>query len=143
MMNPWATTTDLQDRSFRTLTSDEVRVGEFLLDDAQSLILQVVPDAAEAGPDDQTLFALLVQIQCAMVLRVVNNPTGVRSRSKGIDDFTETETIDSSRSAGELYLTDAEQGRLSAATGDLTGAFTIGSTPKPVEPDWWDEWGSW
>jgi hypothetical protein len=48
--------------------------------------------------------ATAVAVCCAMVLRVLLNPEG--KRSEAIDDYSYT--IDSSRSTGELYMTDNE-----------------------------------
>ena len=143
-MTQYATVTDLQARSFRTLSDQEVVAGGKLLDDALVLIQAAVPSAADRADTDPVFRALVVQIECAMVLRVVNNPTGVRSRSKGVDDFAESETIDSSRSTGELYVSDAEIARLSDGAGDPSGAFTIGQPPRfAYHPSWWvapDRW---
>jgi len=143
-MTQYAFPGDLQARSFRTLTEQELATGATLLDDALSLIVAAVPSVVDRAASDSVFRGLLVQIECAMVLRVVNNPEGVRSRSKGIDDFTESETIDASRSTGELYLSDAELLRLSGGSGSASGAFTIGPRGSREPAGWWvtpDRWG--
>jgi hypothetical protein len=57
------------------------------------------------------------------VIRVIRNPEGLRTVTTGIDDGTETRTVDSSLSSGALFLTSDEWDLiLPTVSGD---AFTI------------------
>jgi hypothetical protein len=107
-----ATTADLADRLGRDLTATEARQAVPLLDDATAIILDRFPQYLEAPTQASTA------VCSAMVLRVLRNPDG--KRSEQIDDYSYT--IDSARSAGELYLTAAE---LDTLRPIRTAAFSI------------------
>lgn len=107
-----ATLTDLADRLGRDLTATEERRATAWLADATALILKEYPQYATAPTD------VSKKVCCAMVLRVLNNPDGKRQES--IDDYSYT--IDSSRSRGEVYLSDDEVEELRPP---LKGAFNI------------------
>lgn len=135
--NP-ATASDLQARSLRTLSAEELSVGEVLLGDAWNILLARVPSVAtrlDVLPLDTAFKALVVQVECAMVLRVLANPDG-KLEERG-DDYSYR--IDSARSTGALYLSDAELDLLGVGDGLASDAFTIkpsGWTETPVEAGW-------
>lgn len=137
-----AMSTDLQNRSLRTLTAQEISVGSILLGDAWTILMTRVSGLdtrVEAIPTDVKLKALVVQIQCAMVLRVLNNPDGKLSETS--DDYTYR--LDAAVSTGALYASDAEVGLLAAGDSVSDGAFTIkpyGTTA--AQPDTWYTVGS-
>lgn len=97
-----ATLTDLSDRLGRDLTAVETRQATALLEDASGIILGRFPQYATTPTANATA------VCAAMVLRVLRNPDG--HRQEAIDDYSYT--VDSSRSAGELYLTDHEAATL-------------------------------
>lgn len=97
-----ATLADLEDRLGRDLTDEETRRATAWLEDATALILNRFPQY-ESAPT-----AISKKVCCAMVLRVLNNPDGKRQES--IDDYSYT--IDSSRSRGEVYLSQDEEDEL-------------------------------
>lgn len=140
MTNP-ATSADLVARSLRTLTDQEKTVGTTLLEDAWNIIVSRVPSAETRLSDsgfDQRFSALVVQIECAMVLRVLNNPDGKRSES--IDDYQYQ--LDQAVSTGALYLSDAEYDLLTSRDATSDTAFTIKPSGWQKEgywaaPDWW------
>ncbi|MFD5916179.1 hypothetical protein ACFVYP_07035 [Kitasatospora sp. NPDC058201] len=107
-----ATLADLADRLGRDLTTAETRQATAWLDDATALILDRFPQYATAPTPASTA------VCCAMVLRVLRNPDG--KRSEQIDDYSYT--VDSARSAGELYLTEHE---IETLTPVRTSAFSI------------------
>lgn len=107
-----ATLADLADRLGRDLTDSETRRATAWLDDASALIISRFPQY-ETAPT-----AVSKKVVCAMVLRVLTNPDGKRQES--IDDYSYT--VDSSRSTGEVYLSDDEVAELRARPG---GAFSI------------------
>lgn len=137
MTNP-ATSFDLQARSFRTLADGEVAIGGQLLEDAYTLIVSRVPSSV-ARLSDATFRALVIQIQCAMVLRVLKNPDGKLEET--IDDYRWRR--DSAVSSGDLYLSDAEADLLGAGDGQSEGAWSINIRSHRrvgwwVRPDMWE-----
>lgn len=135
--NP-ATSADLQNRSLRTLTASELSVGTTLLGDAWNILLTALPSLAarlDAVPTDTVFRALVIQVECAMVLRVLSNPDG-KLEEQG-DDYRYR--LDAARSTGALYLSDAELALLGSNDGQSDGAWTI----KPagfVDRDWESTW---
>lgn len=126
--NP-ATPTDLQARSLRTLTSEELAVGAVLLDDAWTILITRVPSiVTRLDAVNPALEALVVQIECAMVLRVLTNPDG--KLEERADDYSYR--LDAARSTGALYISDEELDLLGVGDGTAGDAFTIkpaGLTP--------------
>lgn len=130
MANP-ARVTDLESR-WRPLTAAERDVAAVLLEDAWQILLarvallqsrlEVVAPATAPELDE----ALVVAVECAMVLRVLRNPDGKRQES--IDDYSWTR--DNAVSAGLLYATDEELDML-APSGAITRAFTITAYGTP------------
>ena len=133
-----ATIMDLTERSFRPLTEPEEKVGEILLEDAWGLILTSRPSAAERVADP-TFRALVVQIQCAMVLRVIRNPDGFLSEQ--IDDYQYRR--DAAVSDGSLYVSAAELALLGAGDGGSDGAWTINTRPIGRGPGYWASTDMW
>lgn len=107
-----ATLADLADHLGRDLTAAEQRQGSALLDYASSIILDRFPEYATAPTAAST------GVCAAMVARVIRNPNGLRSEQ--IDDYSYT--IDTARSAGEVYLTENE---IETLTPIRTSAFSI------------------
>jgi hypothetical protein len=129
--NP-ASVTDLVARSLRPLTQIEQDTADQLLEDAWNIIvtrLSSVDDRMSGNPS-VPFRSLVIQIQCAMVLRVMNNPDGKLEETS--DDYTYR--LDQAVSTGALYLSDAEMSLLGSSGGSET-AFTIkpaGSAPDQV-----------
>lgn len=125
MVNP-ATYSDLEAR-WRPLSAEEQSVANALLEDAwQILLARVTALSARLGvvaPATSPALdpALVVAVECAMVLRVLRNPDGKRQES--IDDYSWTR--DNSVSAGTLYVSDEELALLSPATPGLGSAFVV------------------
>lgn len=132
--NP-ATGADLQARSFRSLSSEEVAVGVTLLGDAWAIVLSAKPSVADRldkTPSDLVFKSLVVQTLCAMVLRVLSNPDGKLEERQ--DDYQYR--LDSAVSSGALYLSDAELARLSEGDDGADGAWTIGTSFAHVGRRW-------
>jgi hypothetical protein len=105
-MADFATVEDLRGRLLgRDLTADEEAKAPQYLADASAIMRGRFPSLDTNTPETA------VGVCCAMVLRVFQNPDGKRIES--IDDYSYT--IDSARSAGELYLSDAEAAQLRPA----------------------------
>lgn len=141
--NP-ATSADLQARSFRQLSTNEVAVGATLLGDAWAIMLSAKPsveDRLDKTPPDLVFKSLVVQTLCAMVLRVLSNPEGKLEERQ--DDYQYR--LDSAVSSGALYLSDAELARLSEGDDGADGAWTIGPSfatkqKRWTGPDSWEPW---
>jgi hypothetical protein len=118
-MTDLATQADLADRLGRDLTAIEARKSGALLRDATAIILDRFPQYGTAPTDTSTA------VCCAMVLRVLLNPIGLRSET--VDDYSYT--IDTARSAGELYMTENE---IDTLTPIRTSAFSIVPLAPPV-----------
>lgn len=118
-----ASVNDLVNRSLRPLTDAEQLVGEVLLEDAFNIIVSARPSVGtrlDGTPADPFL-RLVIQVQCAMVLRVLNNPEGLLE--EGEDTYRYRR--DAAVSTGALYLADGELSRLSAGDDASDTAFTI------------------
>lgn len=133
-----ANITDLTARSFRPLTEPEIQVGTTLLEDAWSLILTNRPNA-EDRLTEPAYVALVIQIQCAMVLRVIRNPDGFLSEQ--IDDYQYRR--DAAVSDGSLYISDAELALLGSGDGASDGAWTINTFPIGRGPGYWASTDVW
>lgn len=119
--NP-ASATDLSNRSLRTLSTVEQSVGTTLLGDAWTIITTTLPGlSTRLDTDTGSLSDLVVQVECAMVLRVLNNPEGKLQET--LDDYSYR--LDAARSTGSLYLSDFERSLLVDGGGPSEGAFTI------------------
>lgn len=127
-----ATGKDLTDRSLRPLTTAEVDVGKILLGDAWSMIIAQRPHVAERVYTDPTFRALIIQIQCSMVLRVLRNPDG--KLEEQIDDYRWRR--DSAISSGALYITDAELALVGNGSAGSDGAWTINTRPRRERGFW-------
>ena len=119
-----AISSDLQNRSLRPLSDSEAAVGVVMLEDAWGILTARIGNLAArviSTPADAALEGLVVQIQVAMVLRVLNNPYGMMT--EGADDSSMRR--DSAVSTGALYVSDSEADLLSAGDSVSEGAFTI------------------
>lgn len=134
-----ATATDLSNRSLRTLTPQQLAVGTVLLGDAWSVITAKLPSADARATADAAFRALVVQVQCAMVLRVLNNPDGKFEESS--DDYSYRR--DQAVSTGMLYLSDAEESLLGAGDGVSDGAFTIKPAGFARGNGYWSDTTTW
>lgn len=73
--------------------------------------------------------ATLKRVVAAAVKRVLDNPRGLRQMSVSIDDYTRSETIDSTSSAGLLYLTGDEWSQLVPALDGDSFSIRLGGQP--------------
>lgn len=115
---------DVQDRLLgRFLTVDEQNTVTVWIGDLESDIRLRIVDLdsqVAASPD----FANRVRrVISAVVKRVLDNPKGLRQSTVSIDDYSRTETVDTTGSSGVLKFSDADWDELIPATsGD---AWTI------------------
>lgn len=124
-----AAITDLSDRSLETLTAQQLAVGGVKLDDAYIQIIAAVPSVVArlaTIPIDDVFKALVVQVQCAAVMRFLNNPDG--KYQEAVDDYSFSR--DKAVATGEIYISESELALLSA-TGGSVNAFTITPVGRP------------
>ncbi|KRC52132.1 hypothetical protein ASE16_03530 [Leifsonia sp. Root227] len=137
-INP-ASSDDLVSRSLRTLSAQEISVGATLLGDAWTILNTEIPTIAARVDVDIAFSNLVVQVECAMVLRVLNNPNG--KLEEAVDDYSVR--FDSAVSSGALYLTEVERDLLGRGDSVSDAAFTIRAVPEPFSApsnQWWP-WG--
>lgn len=89
----------------------------------ENQILARIPDLADRIAAGDLTASLVGDIEATAVARKALNPEGLRSTTRAIDDGSVTKTIDQTRSAGELELTDDEWALLLPRR--VRGAFTI------------------
>ena len=116
MMAAYATVNDIESRMMRTLSEKEEDVAENLLDDAAVLIDSYNKDAdAEAKK----------VVSCRIVIRALGDgdtsiPMGATQGSQSGLGYSQSWTIGSGGSTGELYLGRTEKKLL--GVGDLIGS---------------------
>lgn len=93
----------------------------------ENQILARIPDLHARVSAGSPTAELVADVEAAAVARKALNPEGLRSTTRAIDDGSVTKTIDQTRSAGELELTDDEWALL--LPRPARGAFTI-------RPEW-------
>lgn len=128
-----ATADDVSRRSLRPLSSAETAWLPTALDDAFRRIVVEVPSVAARLddpdlPDGDPLRQVVVQVQSAMVLRVLANPDGILEEST--DDYTRR--LDAAVSSGALYLTDGERAYLGEAAGSGGSGGVVTTRAVPV-----------
>ena len=135
-----ATVTDVESRSLRALSAEEKDWAAVALEDAFTQIVQQVPGVdvrLSEDPVDVSFTRLVVQVQAAMVLRVLKNPGGVLEHS--IDDFRTR--LDAAVSSGALYLSDAERNLLASSAGEASSSSAFSIRPwsgvARAQPDPW------
>ena len=142
----YATPLDVEKRLGRPLSPGETQQVEAWLEDLEAQILLRIPnffDLVSVGTPSE---AVVRAVMCSSVIRVLNNPKGLRQSTVSIDDYSRTETVDTTASSGALYMTDDEWNLLLPGTsGD---AFTITPYGAPdraagwwVHPDAWVPYG--
>ncbi len=115
----YATVSDVSARITRTLTTEEQNVASVLLDDAAVMIDAV---AKEADADTKKV------VSCRMVIRAIGDgsasgvPVGAMQGSMGALGYTQSWTVGSGGSAGELYL--SKQDKRMLGTGNRIGSYS-------------------
>ena len=119
----YATVSDVEVRYGRTLTTAEAAQVSAWIDDLEAEILERIPALEALVLLGRPTLGTLKRVISAAIIRKLQNPSGLRTRTVAIDDYSTTETVDSANSAGYLGLTDDEWSLLLPGSGG--GAFTI------------------
>ena len=121
-MASYATVNDVQNRTLRTLSNDELNLAKKLLQDA-AVIIDLYAPGAQA--DAKKI------VSCRMVLRVLGDgedtgvPVGANQGTQSALGYSQTWSYPTTGSSGELYLAKMEKQMLKSGN-------TIGSR-SPVE----------
>lgn len=115
----YASTTDVQARITRTLSTAETSVCSTLLDDAAVMI-----DAVASGADD----AIKKTVSCRMVIRALGDgqdggfPVGASQGSMSGLGYSQSWTVGSGGSVGELYL--SRQDKVTLGCSNSIGSYS-------------------
>lgn len=117
-MAAYATVTDVQARMTRDLTTDEEAVCTTLLDDAAVIIDAAAPNASTDAKK---------VVSCRMVIRALGDggtgvPMGATQGSMSALGYSQSWTIGSGGSTGELYLGKLERSLL--GIGNSIGSYS-------------------
>ena len=133
-MAAYATVDDVQDRMSRTMTEDERKLCETMLEDAGVIIdvynIQASTDAKQV-------------VSCRMVIRAMGDggdsgvPLGATQGSQSALGYSQSWTIGSGGAAGELYLGKLERKLLGC--GERVGSYSPVQelAPPPLPPEVW------
>ena len=129
MAEQLVTANDVEERLLnRTFTDDEKLVINHWIGDLLAEIRLSIGDLDKLA-EDPDYQSTLKRVISASVKRVLDNPRGLRQMSISIDDYTRSETVDSTGSKGILYLMDTEWSQLvPSLDGDV---FSIRTMPAP------------
>ena len=119
----YTTANDVEVRGNRTFTAGESAQVSVWIDDLEADILERIPtldDLVEAG---RPSVATIKRVVSGAILRKLDNPKGLKSRTVAIDDYSTTEVADATNSSGWLGITDDEWNLL--LPGVSGEAFTI------------------
>lgn len=125
---------DVEVRGNRTFSAGESAQVTVWIDDLEADILERIPtlDAliAAGRPTVQTV----KRVVSGAIIRKLDNPKGLRSRTVAVDDYSTTEVSDTANSDGWLGLTDAEWNLLLPGTSGES--FTIRPGGYVTYGDW-------
>jgi len=119
----YATVSDVEVRYGRTLTTAESAQVTAWVDDLEAEILERIPALDALILAGRPTVATLKRVICSAIIRKLDNPKGLKSRTVAIDDYSTTEQPWIEGSAGALDLTDDEWSKL--LPGSSGDAFTI------------------
>jgi hypothetical protein len=119
----YTTVNDVEVRGNRTFTAGESAQVAAWVDDLEADILERIPTLEALILAGRPTVATIKRVVAGAIIRKLDNPKGLKSRTVAIDDYSTTEVADSSNSAGWLGLTDDEWNLL--LPGSSGEAFTI------------------
>lgn len=134
----YATVADVEVRYGRPLTVSEAAQVTAWIEDLESEILERIPDLYDLIVAGRPTSATVRRVLCSAVIRKLDNPKGLKSRTEAIDDYSVTEQPWIQGPAGYLGLTDEDWSLL--LPGSSGDTFTIRPTGEPgwaTDPDVW------
>lgn len=134
----YATVSDVEVRYGRTLTATESAQVSAWINDLESEILERIPNLEALIVTGRPTIPTVIRVVSQAIIRKLDNPKGLKSRTVAIDDYSTTEQPWIEGSAGALDLTDEEWSKLlPGSTGD---AFTITPFGAADSVRTWDGW---
>lgn len=125
---------DVAVRLGRDLTDAEKLQAQSWLTDVETLIRSRVSDyATRVGDLDFVALVRLVEVKA--VRRVFLNLKGARQHSETIDDFTQSDTFDTTISGSDLFVTDDEWQLLGVGSA-RAGSFSMATGFIGVTSPW-------
>jgi len=119
----YTTVNDVEVRGNRTFAAGETSQVGVWIDDLEADILERIPALADLVAAGRPTVTTIKRVVSGAILRKLDNPKGLRSRTVAIDDYSTTEVTDNANSSGWLGLTDDEWNLLlPGSSGDV---FTI------------------
>lgn len=82
---------------------------DVLLEQAEAMIRQEVPDLDDRVTDGRSQRVLVVKAEAAMVVRVLRNPGGYINEAQTVGDVTYSYTLSMPAASGLLELTDGDR----------------------------------
>ncbi|MDQ5863159.1 MAG: Gp19/Gp15/Gp42 family protein [Actinomycetota bacterium] len=119
----YATVSDVEVRYGRTLTAVEAAQVGAWINDLEAEILERIPTLDAMITAGRPTIPTIIRVICAAIIRKLDNPKGLKSRTVAIDDYSTTEQPWIEGSAGALELSDDEWSKL--LPGSSGDAFTI------------------
>ena len=119
----YATVSDVEVRYGRTLTPPESAQVAAWIDDLEAEILERIPLLEDLIQSGRPTIGTLKRVIAQAIIRKLDNPKGLKSRTVAIDDYSTTEQPWIEGTAGALDLTDDEWSKL--LPGSSGDAFTI------------------
>ena len=114
---------DVEVRYGRTLTVPEAAQAAAWIDDLEAEILERIPTIETLILAGRPTVPTIIRVISNAIIRKLDNPKGLKSRTVAIDDYSTTEQPWIEGSAGALDLTDDEWSKL--LPGSSGDAFTI------------------
>lgn len=112
----------------KTFTDAETAVIEVWIEDLEADIRARVDDL-DSLAGNPIYMNKLKRVITSSIKRVLDNPRGLRQMSISIDDYVRSETVDSTASAGLLYISDEDWESL---IPELVGeAFSVRTVATP------------
>lgn len=133
-MAEWAITTDVTGRWIGADVPTDLVLISQLIDDAEMLVVAEFPDMAERVVDDPSMIGRVRMVVARMVIRAMRNPSGVRQMQETTGPFSGSVTFGGD-APGALVLSDEDRDLLAGRAGGRPRAFTINTTPEPVDLD--------
>jgi hypothetical protein len=119
----YASPFDVSARLGRELTDAETVQAVVYLNDVEAEISSRLGDLT-GRVNDAVFLALLVRVEASAAKRVFLNPGGIRQHSESVDDYSQSDTYDTSISTGGLYVSDDEWVLLGGGSSG-SGSFTM------------------
>jgi hypothetical protein len=114
---------DVEVRYGRTLTITELGQVAAWIEDLEAEVLERIPTLEAMILAGRPTIPTIIRVVSQAIIRKLDNPKGLKSRTVAIDDYSTTEQPWIEGSAGALDLTDEEWSKL--LPGSSGDAFTI------------------